>query len=94
MTPEGVIYSREAILEYFLKQKKMLRKKLAAWEAQQQEGATKVCPLAPSLPRGGQHCLSCQPCAPERAPTEPHLCVPLAASREGGHCGGGAPDLL
>mmetsp|Transcript_32152 Transcript_32152/g.82337 ORF Transcript_32152/g.82337 Transcript_32152/m.82337 type:complete len:321 (-) Transcript_32152:241-1203(-) len=41
MTPEGVIYSREAILEYFLKQKKILRKKLAAWEAQQQEGATK-----------------------------------------------------
>jgi hypothetical protein len=42
MTPEGVIYSREAILEYYLKQKKMLRKKLAAWEAQQQEATTKV----------------------------------------------------
>eukprot|EP00192_Tetraselmis_astigmatica_P014249 CAMPEP_0117675388 /NCGR_PEP_ID=MMETSP0804-20121206/15577_1 /TAXON_ID=1074897 /ORGANISM="Tetraselmis astigmatica, Strain CCMP880" /LENGTH=307 /DNA_ID=CAMNT_0005484385 /DNA_START=301 /DNA_END=1224 /DNA_ORIENTATION=- len=41
ITPEGVVYSREAILEYFLQQKKVHKRKLAAWEAQQQELATK-----------------------------------------------------
>ena len=42
ITPEGYVFSREAILEYFLSQKKVQKKKVAAWEAQQQEEATKV----------------------------------------------------
>mmetsp|Transcript_38068 Transcript_38068/g.84778 ORF Transcript_38068/g.84778 Transcript_38068/m.84778 type:complete len:321 (-) Transcript_38068:542-1504(-) len=37
ITPEGYLYSKEAILENLLAQKKTLKKKLAAWEAAQEE---------------------------------------------------------
>ncbi|KAK9832517.1 hypothetical protein WJX81_004354 [Elliptochloris bilobata] len=36
-TPDGYLYSREAILESLLQQKKANRRKLVAWEAQQQD---------------------------------------------------------
>jgi hypothetical protein len=42
VTPEGYVFCKEAILEYFLSQKKIMKKKVAAWEAQQQEEATKA----------------------------------------------------
>ena len=41
-TPDGYIYSREAILESLLQQKKSNKRKLAAWEAQQQDERRKV----------------------------------------------------
>ena len=41
-TPDGYIYSREAILESLLQQKKSNKRKLAAWEAQQQDELRKV----------------------------------------------------
>lgn len=42
ITPDGYVFSREAILENLLQQKKAIKRKLAAWEAQQQEGADLV----------------------------------------------------
>ena len=42
-TPDGYLYSREAILESLLQQKKSNKRKYAAWEAQQQDEMRKVC---------------------------------------------------
>ena len=42
-TPNGYLFSREAILENLLQQKKANRRKFAAWEAQQQDEQRKVC---------------------------------------------------
>ncbi len=42
-TPSGYIFSREAILENLLAQKKANKRKLAAWEAQQHNQLRKVC---------------------------------------------------
>lgn len=41
-TPHGILYSREAILENLLAQKKANKRKLAAWEAQQAGETRKV----------------------------------------------------
>ncbi len=41
-TPHGIIFSREAILENLLAQKKAIRRKLAQWEAQQAGETRKV----------------------------------------------------
>lgn len=41
-TPAGVLFSREAILENLLAQKKANKRKLAAWEAQQEALAREV----------------------------------------------------
>lgn len=41
-TPEGYLYSREALLENLLQQKKAIKRKLAAYEAQQQDEQQKV----------------------------------------------------
>lgn len=41
-TPAGVIFSKEAILENLLAQKKANKRKLAAWEAQQEALAREV----------------------------------------------------
>jgi nitric oxide synthase-interacting protein len=46
VTPEGYLYSREALLENLLQQKKAIKKKLAAYEAQQAEEQQKVRPDA------------------------------------------------
>jgi nitric oxide synthase-interacting protein len=43
-TPHGIIFSREAILENLLAQKKAIRRKLALWEAQQAGNTRKVPP--------------------------------------------------
>ena len=43
-TPHGIIFSREAILENLLAQKKAIRRKLALWEAQQAGTTRKVLP--------------------------------------------------
>lgn len=43
VTPDGYLYSREALLENLLQQKKAIKKKLAAYEAQQQDEQQKVC---------------------------------------------------
>eukprot|EP00879_Flechtneria_rotunda_P027769 GHRR01029760.1.p1 GENE.GHRR01029760.1~~GHRR01029760.1.p1 ORF type:complete len:291 (+),score=89.66 GHRR01029760.1:231-1103(+) len=42
VTPDGYLYSREAILENLLQQKKAIKRKLAAYEAQQQEEQRKA----------------------------------------------------
>lgn len=41
-TPDGYLYSREALLENLLQQKKAIKRKLAAYEAQQQDEQQKV----------------------------------------------------
>lgn len=41
-TPDGIIYSREAILESLLEQKKTNKRKFAAWKAEQDEELQKV----------------------------------------------------
>jgi hypothetical protein len=41
-TPEGHIFSKEAILKNLLDQKKSNKRKFAAWEAQQQDEQRKV----------------------------------------------------
>eukprot|EP00967_Tisochrysis_lutea_P044316 scaffold53706_cov18-Tisochrysis_lutea.AAC.2 len=43
VTPHGVLYSREAILENLLAQKKAIKKRMAAWEAAQAAESKKVC---------------------------------------------------
>lgn len=42
VTPEGHLYSKEAILENLLAQKKAIRKRVVAFEAQQQAASDKV----------------------------------------------------
>lgn len=42
VTPDGYLYSREALLENLLQQKKAIKKKLAAYEAQQQDEQQKA----------------------------------------------------
>lgn len=42
VTPEGYMYSREALLENLLQQKKAIKRKLAAYEAQQQDEQQKA----------------------------------------------------
>jgi nitric oxide synthase-interacting protein len=42
VTPDGYIFSREAILENLLQQKKAIKRKLAEWEADQKAEADKV----------------------------------------------------
>ena len=71
-TPDGYLYSREAILESLLQQKKSNKRKYAAWEAQQQDELRKVFITSPKVPikrfagckspaqhRAAQHC--CNP---------------------------------
>ena len=41
-TPEGFIFSKEAIIENLVQQKKAIKRKHAAWEAQQAEDQQKV----------------------------------------------------
>ena len=41
-TPQGVLFSRQAILENLLAQKKANKRRLAAWEAQQETLAREV----------------------------------------------------
>ena len=43
VTPDGYLFSREAILENLLQQKKAIKRKLDAWEKSQQEEEEKVC---------------------------------------------------
>jgi hypothetical protein len=49
VTPEGYLFSREALLENLLQQKKAIKKKQAAYEAQQAEEQQKVRPDAAAL---------------------------------------------
>lgn len=42
MTPDGYLYSREAILESLLRQKKALKRKLAEWEADRELEASRA----------------------------------------------------
>ena len=49
-TPHGIIFSREAILENLLAQKKAIRRKLALWEAQQAGETRKVRSILRWLP--------------------------------------------
>ena len=41
-TPEGFLFSKEAIIENLVQQKKAIKRKLAAWEAQQSDDQLKV----------------------------------------------------
>lgn len=42
VTPDGTLYSKEAIFENLLAQKKAIKKQMAAWEAEQAEQAQQV----------------------------------------------------
>jgi nitric oxide synthase-interacting protein len=42
VTPEGFVYSKQAIVENLLAQKKAIKKKLAAWQAAQEEAQRKA----------------------------------------------------
>lgn len=53
-TPKGFLFSREAILENLLEQKKANKRKLAAWEAQQADEARKQASRPPQR-RGRAH---------------------------------------
>ena len=56
-TPEGFVYSRDAIIENLGAQKKMAKRKLAAWEQQQEEAHRRVrsCDLLYWLPDMQMH---------------------------------------
>lgn len=41
-TPEGFLFSKEAIIENLIQQKKAIKRKHAAWEAQQVDDQQKV----------------------------------------------------
>lgn len=41
-TPDGFLFSKEAIIENLVQQKKAIKRKLAAWEAQQSDDQLKV----------------------------------------------------
>ena len=41
-TPEGFIFSKEAIIENLVQQKKVIKRKQAAWQAQQADDQQKV----------------------------------------------------
>lgn len=41
-TPEGYLFSKEAIVENLLQQKKAIKRKLAAWESQQADDQQKA----------------------------------------------------
>jgi hypothetical protein len=47
VTPDGYLYSREAILENLLQQKKGIKRKLAEWEAAQKAEDDKVGAVPP-----------------------------------------------
>ena len=48
ITSEGYLFSKEAIMQYFLDQKKLKQQQLAEWEADQARLATQV-PPSPSI---------------------------------------------
>jgi hypothetical protein len=54
VTPDGIVYSREVILENLLKQKKAIGREVKAWEEQEKERAADVrpssCPTSPLEP--------------------------------------------
>ena len=41
-TPDGFLFSKEAIIENLVQQKKAIKRKMAAWEAQQSDDQLKV----------------------------------------------------
>ena len=60
-TPDGYMFSREAILENLLQQKKANKRKYAAWEAQQQDEQRKVRTFRIDTCALPQHTISCSP---------------------------------
>jgi hypothetical protein len=62
-TPDGFLYSREAILESLLQQKKANKRKLAAWEAQQQDELRKARAALTCFPAVQLHVPADDPCA-------------------------------
>lgn len=44
VTPDGIVYSKEVILENLLKQKKAIAREVKAWEEQEKERSTEVRP--------------------------------------------------
>jgi len=44
VTPDGIVYSKEVILENLLKQKKAIARELKAWEEQEKERSKEVRP--------------------------------------------------
>lgn len=53
-TPEGVLFERQVILENLLAQKKSNKRKLAAWDLQQ-EGLLREACFPPPPPPGAAH---------------------------------------
>ncbi len=54
-TPEGFLFSKEAIIENLIQQKKAIKRKHAAWEAQQSDDQQKAGCMLPLL--AAQHML-------------------------------------
>jgi hypothetical protein len=81
VTPGGYIYSREAILENLLAQKKAIKRKMADWEGEQKEQQRKVRARVLSRPR--------PPCRRWRIQAAPP--APRAAQRASCEPGGLSP---
>ena len=58
-TPDGYMFSREAILENLLQQKKANKRRYAAWEAQQQDEQRKVRTFRINTCALAQHTMRC-----------------------------------
>jgi len=61
-TPEGFLFSKEAIIENLIQQKKAIKRKHAAWEAQQADDHQKVYLSAVSTACSGHRCCFCICC--------------------------------
>lgn len=57
ITPDGHLFSREAILEYFVGQKKEKKRQLSVWEADEKRRELLVRPVAVSSPC--EHAYAC-----------------------------------
>lgn len=58
-TPDGFLFSKEAIIENLVQQKKAIKRKLAAWEAQQSDDQLKVSASAAHDILDHDWCLCC-----------------------------------
>ena len=61
-TPEGFLFSKEAIIENLIQQKKAIKRKHAAWEAQQADDHQKAYPPAVSTACSGHRSCCCICC--------------------------------
>ena len=73
-TPDGFLFSKEAIIENLVQQKKAIKRKLAAWEAQQSDDQLKVI----NVLTHAEHKLCMQVCC--SISLVQYLCLPVSNS--------------